>query len=326
MKVEDHSSSPSNDEMLNQPQDPLERRRLQNRLSQRNHRRKIRERIAKLQERVIANELRAAAVLHGWDQGYNTAYNTSTFPTRPYSGFNEQHLGFTSRDISPISPEQNATFIPHFAPHSTQSWPTDPNAFQPPQIYTGDISHFPGIGTPTSVTPSTTISSSSNHVMSTATSPPNIGFAGDAFHEPEIAGDCRLPEHLPQSVTQPSYYVVTEAALPQVLQVINTMSPQSKVIVLVPPESSNSISAAIPIMPPSSPCYGESFRMAGEDSTTLHTSQNLSCLCYPHSAQIGSPAEPSPRARIGPGVYATCPLHKVAPSNFSTGGHPTRIL
>ncbi|KAL4794961.1 hypothetical protein BDV19DRAFT_178354 [Aspergillus venezuelensis] len=47
-------------------QDPTERRRLQNRLSQRNHRRKIRDRIAKLQERVIASELRAAATLHGW--------------------------------------------------------------------------------------------------------------------------------------------------------------------------------------------------------------------------------------------------------------------
>ncbi|CAG8919503.1 unnamed protein product [Penicillium salamii] len=326
MKVEDHSSSPSNDEMLNQPQDPLERRRLQNRLSQRNHRRKIRERIAKLQERVIANELRAAAVLHGWDQGYNTGYSTSTFPTRPYSSFNEQHLGFTSGDISPMSPEQNVTFMPHFAPHSTQSWPTDPNPFQPPQICTGDMSHFAGIGSPTTVTPSTAISSPSNNVISTAISPPSVGFGGNALHEPEIAGDGRLQEHLAQSVTQPSYYVVTEAALPQVLQVINIMSPQSKVIVLVPPESSNSVSAGIPIMPPSSPSYGENFKVPGEDLTPLQTSQNLSCLCYPHTAQTGSLAESSPRARIGPGVYATCPLHKVALSNFSTGGLPVRML
>ncbi|KAL2860754.1 transcription factor xanC [Aspergillus lucknowensis] len=49
-----------------QKQDPTERRRLQNRLSQRNHRRKIRDRIAKPQERVIASELRAAATPHGW--------------------------------------------------------------------------------------------------------------------------------------------------------------------------------------------------------------------------------------------------------------------
>ncbi|KAE8154235.1 hypothetical protein BDV25DRAFT_136160 [Aspergillus avenaceus] len=50
-----------------QDQDPVERRRLQNRLSQRNHRRKIRDRIAKLQERVIASELKAAATLNGWN-------------------------------------------------------------------------------------------------------------------------------------------------------------------------------------------------------------------------------------------------------------------
>lgn len=108
-----------------------------------------------------------------------------------------------------MSPEQNVTFMPHFAPHSTQSWPTDPNAFQPPQICNGDMSHFAGIGSPTTVTPSTAISSSSNNVISTAISPPSVGFGGNTIHEPEIAGDCRLQEHLPQSVTQPSYYVVT---------------------------------------------------------------------------------------------------------------------
>jgi hypothetical protein len=37
MKVEDQSS-PKDEDILSQTQDPLERRRLQNRLSQRNHR------------------------------------------------------------------------------------------------------------------------------------------------------------------------------------------------------------------------------------------------------------------------------------------------
>ncbi|KAJ5517727.1 hypothetical protein N7453_000149 [Penicillium expansum] len=97
MKMEEHSTSPNDEEILSQTQDPLERRRLQNRLSQRNHRRKIRERIAKLQERVIANELRAAAALNGWDQGYNP----SLFP-RPHSSPSDNELGFTSRDVSPF--------------------------------------------------------------------------------------------------------------------------------------------------------------------------------------------------------------------------------
>lgn len=38
MKVEDQSTSPKDEDILSQTQDPLERRRLQNRLSQRNHR------------------------------------------------------------------------------------------------------------------------------------------------------------------------------------------------------------------------------------------------------------------------------------------------
>ncbi|KAL4929754.1 transcription factor xanC [Aspergillus undulatus] len=62
-------------------QDPTERRRLQNRLSQRNHRRKIRDRIAKLQERVIASELRAAASLHGWHSTPCIPYEVKPSPS-----------------------------------------------------------------------------------------------------------------------------------------------------------------------------------------------------------------------------------------------------
>ncbi|CAG7927716.1 unnamed protein product [Penicillium olsonii] len=319
MKLEDQSSSSSNDDMLSQTQDPLERRRLQNRLSQRNHRRKIRERIAKLQERVIANELRAAAALHGWDQGYNAAYSTSTYPPRPFSGCTDQYFGFPSRDTSSIGPEQTATPMPHCAPYPTQSWPTDPNTFQLPQTHTGDSSYFGEMNNLTPVATPSGLASSIN------TSIPNNGLAGDAFHETERASERQLQEDLSQSMSPPSFYVVTEAALPQVLQVINTMSPQSKVIVLVPPESSNSVSSSMPIFPPS-PSYGQNFNIPVTDTVPLHNPQNVSCLCHTHNALNGSPAELA-RVTMGPAAYAQkCPLHKVVPSSLTNGVNSSRLM
>lgn len=79
--------------------DPVERRRVQNRVSQRNHResttlwvdhthaagRKMRDRIAKLQERVIASELRAAACVDAWDQPNSTPGYASYEAKRPGS-------------------------------------------------------------------------------------------------------------------------------------------------------------------------------------------------------------------------------------------------
>ncbi|BCS27873.1 transcription factor xanC [Aspergillus puulaauensis] len=84
--------SPEQSESLKQ--DPTERRRLQNRLSQRNHRRKIRDRIAKLQERVIASELRAAATLHGWHSAPCIPYEVKPSPSSTSS----------SLSLSPSSP------------------------------------------------------------------------------------------------------------------------------------------------------------------------------------------------------------------------------
>ncbi|CAI7608840.1 unnamed protein product [Penicillium bialowiezense] len=285
MKVEDQSPSPSNGEMLNQTQDPLERRRLQNRLSQRNHRRKIRERIAKLQERVIANELRAAAALHGWDQTYNAPYNNSTFNPAPYSRFSDQGINISQRDITSPSSEQITSFTPHYTPYSTQSWPVDQNGLQSTLTYTGDASY---LGSPAATSPNTSLKSVSPSSLNSM-HPNNSGFGGDTFHGIANAGECLLQDSISLSPSQPSYYVATEAALPQILQVINTMSPQSKVIVLVPPESSISTSI-VPFMPPNS-SFGAGFNNMETDAATLHSPPNFGCICYPCNGQSGSSAE-----------------------------------
>lgn len=208
MKVEKQSPSSKEEDILSQTQDPLERRRLQNRLSQRNHReslekalkellryrskadqdigRKIRERIAKLQERVIANELRA---MNGWDQGYTT----SAFTPRPHSGFPEHEIGFSSRGAS-LGPEQSPLFMPPCLPFT--SWPNEFNTLQQPRLYTRETSQF-GTSADFPVPPIITTPTQFNH----SPSPSDVSF-GDEFRD--IAS-----MSMPQSANQPLYYVAT---------------------------------------------------------------------------------------------------------------------
>ena len=81
--------------------------------------RKIRDRIAKLQERVIANELRAAATLNGWDQPYHQPLigNRSTL---------QQDIGVHNGTADPSfsSPEPFSTFGSSYGLSMTSSWPS----------------------------------------------------------------------------------------------------------------------------------------------------------------------------------------------------------
>ncbi|OQD71763.1 hypothetical protein PENPOL_c001G03622 [Penicillium polonicum] len=250
MKMEEQSRSPKDEDILSQTQDPLERRRLQNRLSQRNHRRKIRERIAKLQERVIANELRAAAALNGWDQAYNPS-----LPPRSHSS-SENEFGFTSRDVSPLTADQCSSFMPSYPPFS-QYWPNDFNTF-PQHVYPGDLSQFTGVSEASPISPITSAQAQPVHNMS----PSSSGINGDTYREMIGTPETLIPDSSSTSApNQPLYYVATEEALPQIIQVINTMSPQYKVIVLVPPESPASASMAS-FPSPTSP-YGTSHNEYG---------------------------------------------------------------
>ncbi|CAG8900428.1 unnamed protein product [Penicillium egyptiacum] len=314
MKIEDQSS-PKDEDILSQTQDPLERRRLQNRLSQRNHRRKIRERIAKLQERVIANELRAAAALNGWDQ----AYNPSMFP-RPQSS-SENELGFTSRDVSPFIPDQCTSFMPSYPPFS-QSWPNDLNTF-PQHGYPGDLSQFTGVSEASPISPVTTTPTQPNNGMST----PSSGLAGDTYREMIGTSETLTPDSLPtSSPNQPLYYVATEEALPQIIQVINTMSPQYKVIVLVPPDSPASASMAS--FPSQTTPYGAGHNGSDHGPAAQQpSSQNLACLCYPQNIHSGPPAHSASRPWMGSGSYVqNCPLHKTANPVPPRGAFPVRMV
>ncbi|KAJ5853403.1 hypothetical protein N7534_005946 [Penicillium rubens] len=314
MKIEDQSTSPKDEDILSQTQDPLERRRLQNRLSQRNHRRKIRERIAKLQERVIANELRAAAALNGWDQ----SYNPSLFQ-RPHSS-SENELGLASRDVSPFIPDQCTSFMPPYPPFP-QSWSNDLNTF-PQHGYPGDLSQFTGVTETSPISPATTAPAHNGM------SPPTSGLGGDTYREMIGTPDTLMPDSLSTSApNQPLYYVATvEEALPQIIQVINTMSPQYKVIVLVPSESPASASMAS-FPSPTSP-YGTGHNGPDHGAAAQQpTSQNLACLCNPQNIHSGPPAHSVSRPWMGAGSYGQiCPLHKSTNSVHPRGAFPVRMV
>jgi hypothetical protein len=97
--------------------------------------RKIRDRIAKLQERVIANELRAAAALNGWDQTYSPPF-MSTHHSPPY--YQETESIFSSRDHSPQSTEPSTPFLPSYnfpAPTNTDHLGQLPELSGDPSYY-----------------------------------------------------------------------------------------------------------------------------------------------------------------------------------------------
>ena len=82
--------------------------------------RKIRDRIAKLQERVIANELRAAAALNGWDQPYLQPLIGNRFTLQQDIGV---HNGTSDQSFS--SPEPFSTFGSSYGLSMASSWPSN---------------------------------------------------------------------------------------------------------------------------------------------------------------------------------------------------------
>ncbi|KAJ5104403.1 hypothetical protein NUU61_001750 [Penicillium alfredii] len=286
MKAERKQEASSGDE-LPQKQDPLERRRLQNRL----------DRIAKLQERVIANELRAAAALNGWDQ----AYTTSTRHT-----LHDSECTFNSQNTSPLDSEPSTPYIPPSA-LSPPSWPSDFPSFLSPSVFTGIISSFdatPAMDSITSPLPAPMFSSST-----TITQSPTNHMGGHAFQDMATSGPM-TPESASFPPNQPLYYLATEATLPQILQAINTMSPQSQIIVLVPQDSSSSVGH-----------NAQTSSLNGENgfenpfSPTQVNSQSVACQCQSYNILSGSTHPAISRTWSVPGSFVpVCPLHKMQES------------
>ncbi|KAJ5114003.1 hypothetical protein N7456_002537 [Penicillium angulare] len=281
MAAEQKSESPSSSEdSPPQKQDPLERRRLQNRLSQRNHRksifqfslslstkarnankhcapgRKIRDRIAKLQERVIANELRAAAALNGWDQPYSSQpISTQHSHFTPYK---ESDLTFGSPEHSPLSTEPSTPFIPSY-PFSSHAITSTETNISHAGVLSGEPSYF---------LDSATCSSSPYSPPSNRHGVPLIvGNNPDVepFQDPwslgsGMVGNTSLPETGTSGCTnQNVFYVATgtldrvfhfkiwhtnavrepENALPHIIQALKSTPSTSKIIVVLPPTSIN---------------------------------------------------------------------------------------
>lgn len=167
--------------------------------------RKIRDRIAKLQERVIANELRAAAAFNGWDQSYAQSslleYRFDTWQASPISSGSLM----SSTCLSPIS---TASSTPSISPYTPRlSYLTNSTA---PQIqaslgktsYLSDIHLFGGLAETSSYSP----------VATSGLPTPPVSFAEiesfqDTWTSPNIS---MPPEAIPSNPLGPfPYYVAT---------------------------------------------------------------------------------------------------------------------
>ncbi|KAF7163248.1 hypothetical protein CNMCM5623_008269 [Aspergillus felis] len=153
------------DDSSNEKQDAIERRRLQNRLSQRNHRRKIRDRIAKLQERVIASELRAVATLNGWDQASPSA--ASMMESKPQGDFDSSPLGSASEDpaVSSASQRNASSSLCRSCCSLLNQMPGSSSLPSPPSALPFDIGLANGVDSANS-SPSTLLNSPSSSQLS----------------------------------------------------------------------------------------------------------------------------------------------------------------
>ncbi|KAL4747093.1 hypothetical protein BDW72DRAFT_24036 [Aspergillus terricola var. indicus] len=203
-------------------QDPTERRRLQNRLSQRNHRRKIRDRIAKLQERVIASELRAAATLHGWHSTPCIPYEVKPSPSSTSSASSSLSLSLCS---SPTELQRQPSCNINL--NTTTQLPFH-TAARYEDAGTGGVSSMTanasGTSSPTDLVAPDTVGTGGMLGAGTGTgagpgSGQAFGLGLDTMQLCEQWG------------FQGSVYLATETSLPQVLQ---TLGPSSNAIILVP--------------------------------------------------------------------------------------------
>ncbi|KAE8354220.1 hypothetical protein BDV28DRAFT_89911 [Aspergillus coremiiformis] len=298
MRAKEARSASTNEK---QEQDAIERRRLQNRLSQRNHRRKIRDRIAKLQERVIASELRAAATLNGW--GYH-------HPTVPLSVAQAPPYDVERKALSPteaIVPSMGGPYLP-CSTGACYSCNTLPSA---PILPSQHSPTFPPFETTGKEVDSSSVSSPSvltnNSVCSPDTNSVNMDITqntSSSYMPPDMNGQLQAePWNLYAQYSSSSlYYIATDASLPHVMQMLeNGYSRPKAVILLQPSPHPTGVSTPSTSQPPSPGEPGpatNSFNMTG-----------LTCQCHTRSLLPDSPVEWM-HAGTSPSI---CPLHSPAP-------------
>ncbi|RDK43769.1 hypothetical protein M752DRAFT_318359 [Aspergillus phoenicis ATCC 13157] len=254
-----------------QKQDPIERRRLQNRLSQRNHRRKIRDRIAKLQERVIASELRAAASLNGWD--HPSTLTPSPVDRMPPIFDSEGH---PSPPIQDVSPALGSTYFPQSrvicssCNSALGSIPVLSSQPSFPSVYdaTNDLD---------TTSPSSALRNSAYYPRSNSINPEMQNMSNIY---PSTDSNIPLAEQWNGTTQYPGssfYYIATEAYLPHIMQAINSGSSRPKAIIVL---QQNNHPPGLPAPLPtsqSSPPGGSAVELPASSSPLgMHDSQ---CQC-----------------------------------------------
>lgn len=168
--------------------------------------RKIRDRIAKLQERVIANELRATAALHGWDQQF---IPSSVTPTYHASHPNNNY------DISPVtnattmSTDSLTSFTPSFNVSPTSSWSSDMTVPLSPTFMSTDSSCFThGSGDLSNIVSPTIPASNPQSQIGTHPLIDNT-LEANAFQDISETGNSLFPESFNTATNQPLCYAAT---------------------------------------------------------------------------------------------------------------------
>lgn len=165
--------------------------------------RKIRDRIAKLQERVIANELKAAAALNGWDQ----TCVPSPLGTPRYGPHQDASL-ISSRDPSPLVTDPSTPFLLPYTMPPTPPWSNEWPASQYPAGLPGDPAFFmDGDFMGDAAYPG----SSLTHLMNNVDLPLSCnGPRRGEIHEVNPGGGSFSSEPFPSTPSnQPLYYVTT---------------------------------------------------------------------------------------------------------------------
>ncbi|PYI06004.1 hypothetical protein BO78DRAFT_369917 [Aspergillus sclerotiicarbonarius CBS 121057] len=276
-----------------QKQDPIERRRLQNRLSQRNHRRKIRDRIAKLQERVIASELRAAASLNGWDHP-NTLTPSPVDRMPPV--FDPE--GNASSPIQDGSSMMASTYLPQSrvvcSSCNSALGPIPVFSPQPPfpsSLY--DTTNELDATTSSSALRNSLYYSRSNSINPEMQNMSNLYPSMDSS-VPPLYEQWNGPVQYPGSSF---YYIATESSLPQIMQALGTGPSRPKAIIVLPQNNHpTGLPAALPISQSSPP--GTAVELPASSSPlSIHDSP---CQCQ--NQGLMTPGE---------WVSSGCPIHQM---------------
>ncbi|KAB8225590.1 hypothetical protein BDV33DRAFT_187378 [Aspergillus novoparasiticus] len=242
--------------------------------------RKIRDRITKLQERVIASELRAAASLNGW--GYHQPTAPLGVPTSAYDV--DRKVLSPAAEIMPAMsgpylPGSTGTFYPYSTLSPAPTLPPQPSPTFPQYEATAKEADSSSSSPPSVLT--------NTSVCSPGASSLNLDMAANASNNyvpPDMNGQLQTdPWNIYTQNSQSSfYYLATEASLPQILQMLDNGNLNPKAVILLQPSSHQ---AGVPPPPTSQPPSP----VEQAPATSSFTMQGLACQCQNRNFLSESP-------------------------------------